>query len=399
MKIAVYTLTSELHNEQVIERQTEEFLNELGLDFDFRGADYSDYGTHLVDLIFVRTGGTEGIFKRLLPQLDVRRHRYIYLLASGKNNSLPAAMEILSYLSNQNLHGEILHSASSYVADRIGQIACAAERRQMFANGRLGLVGEPSDWLIASHVDEKYVTNDLGIELVKIPMSELLAEYERTPETPCDFSSGMPNVQAAIPGANRIYLALKSLVEKYNLQGFTIRCFDLLEKVHNTGCLALARLNAEGVVAGCEGDVPAMLSMWVARVLFGTSGFQSNPASVNPQDGSVCLAHCTIPFDMLKNYELDTHFESGIGVAVRGNVAEGQVTVFKMSGAGREYFAAEGQLVANGNDAGLCRTQLKIKLTQNDDANYFLTHPIGNHHVLIPGHHKAELEAFMRTVC
>jgi len=398
MEIAVYTLTSELHNKEFIESQTRVFLGALGLEFDYCGDDFSDYGTHLLDLIYVRTGGTEGLFKRLLPQLQKAQGHNIYLLASDKSNSLPAAMEILSYLIQKGLKGEILHGAPTLVADKIRRIARETLVQSRFSNCRLGLIGDPSDWLIASQPDEIFMAENLGVQLIRIPMKELLEEYEHVSETSCEFQSNIAVVQNAIPGAHRIYLALRCLVEKYELQGFTIRCFDLLGTVHNTGCLALARLNAEGLVAGCEGDVPAMLSMWVARSLFGISGFQSNPASINVTDGDICLAHCTIPFDMLQSFELDTHFESGIGVAVRGHVAEGPVTIFKMSGDGQDYFVAEGELLSNGRDPELCRTQLKIHLNEAHKAEYFLKRPIGNHHILIPGHHGDELESFMRAI-
>ena len=67
---AIYTLTSELHDEAAVAAVTKELLCSIGIDFDFRGSDYSDYGTHSLDLIYVRTGGTEGIFKQLLPELQ-----------------------------------------------------------------------------------------------------------------------------------------------------------------------------------------------------------------------------------------------------------------------------------------------------------------------------------------
>ena len=40
------------------------------------------------------------------------------------------------------------------------------------------------------------------------------------------------------------------------------------------------------------------------------------------------LAHCTLPLDMVSEYKLDTHFESGIGVAVRGKLKEEEITIF-----------------------------------------------------------------------
>ena len=190
---------------------------------------------------------------------------------------------------------------------------------------------------------------------------------------------------------NRIYEALKTIVTKHQLQGFTLRCFDLLTAVHNTGCLALAHLNAEGIVAGCEGDVPAMLSMAIVNALTGVSGFQANPASINPETGEVLFAHCTIPLNMVERYELDTHFESGIGVGIRGYMKEGPVTIFKVSGDLSRSFMAEGTLVRNQAKPDLCRTQQVIQLADKLQANYFLTHPIGNHHIIMPGLFKAFL--------
>ena len=84
MNIGVYTLTSELHDEQAVGAVTQEFLNSLDVAYEFKGSDYADYGTHPLDLIYVRTGGTEGIFKRLLPELRAKSERPFYLLTSGK---------------------------------------------------------------------------------------------------------------------------------------------------------------------------------------------------------------------------------------------------------------------------------------------------------------------------
>ena len=113
MKIAIYTLTSELHDEKAVESVTHEFLGGLGIEYLFRGRDYADYGSHPLSLIYVRTGGTEGIFLRLLPMLLEKSRQPFYLLTSGKSNSLAASMEILSYLRQKGIPGEILHGRSA----------------------------------------------------------------------------------------------------------------------------------------------------------------------------------------------------------------------------------------------------------------------------------------------
>ena len=201
-------------------------------------------------------------------------------------------------------------------------------------------------------------------------------------------------VRAAYPGASQIYHALEVIVKRYQLSAFTLRCFDLLTSVGNTGCLALAKFNAAGIPAACEGDVPALLSMMIAQALTGKTGFQANPARIDVESGKMLFAHCTVPFNMVRSWQWDTHYESGIGVGIHGELPQGKVTVFKVSGKLDRLFVAEGELQYNQYEDNLCRTQVALQL-QPADARYFLTCPIGNHHIILPGHHKALLEALL----
>lgn len=418
--INIYTLTSPLHDEQAVNKATEAFLAALGLGHTMKGSRFDDYGGGGLDLIYVRTGGAEGIIKPLLPLLQARSAQPIYLLTSGQNNSLAASMEILAYLRQHDMRGEILHGEADYIRRRVRLLATVEQARRRLRGQRLGVVGQPSDWLIASGIDREAVKQRLGIEFVDIPMEEVLETHAKVTAQSSQTASDAEDmgteaaagkhenlvaelaghapggaVRSALPGALHIYQTLKEVVARHRLQGFSIRCFDLLTAVHNTGCVALALLNGEGVTAGCEGDLPSLLSMSVSQALTGLTGFQANPARIHPQSGELLFAHCTIPFNMVGRYELDTHFESGIGVGVRGYMAEGPVTLFKLSGMLDRFFAAEGTLVRSQGEENLCRTQQVIRLDNPEAARYFLTDPIGNHHIILPGHCRALLEEFL----
>lgn len=400
--ISLYTLTSALHDEAAVVQATRSFLSPLELDYDFKGASFASYGQEdSLDLIFVRTGGTEGIFRELLPTL--RQDRPFYLLASGTSNSLAASMEILSFLNLKGLRGEILHGSPELLHARIKELEMVCEARRFLRGKRLGVVGAPSDWLISSGCDREAVRAKAGIEIQDIPISLLLECYRTLPEgdvtdwmkIPC--REGMEEaVHGALEGADRIYRALKSLIAEYRLDGLTLRCFDLLTAVGNTGCLALARLNSEGYVATCEGDIPAMLTMLLARALSGQSGFQCNPARMDPQKGEILFAHCTLPLSMARDFNFDTHFESGIGVGIHGNIPEGPVTILKVDGALKRTFACDADLERNEYGSQLCRTQVLVRLSDPSVIrDYFLREPIGNHHVLLPGHHAAAFKALL----
>ena len=402
-KTGLYTLTSGLHSEVMPDASEERFIREIaaaGADFDFCGEDFSRYGSHDAELIYVRTGGTENAFKAVFPRLAGP----VRLLTSGASNSLAASMEILSFLRQQGREGEILHGSAAYIAERIAALSRAARARRRLQGSRAGVIGRPSDWLIASDPDREAVRDRLGIELVDIPMEELVTEIRLGL---CEAPSGVPLkgvrhsvnpkvTQKTFDGALDIYGAVKRLIDRYDLSAVTVRCFDLLSAVGNTGCLALALLNSEGVPAGCEGDIPTMLTMCVANALFDVPGFMANPSRMDPSTGEMVFAHCTVPFSMLRDYSYDTHFESGIGVAVKGELPEGPVTLFKMSPGLDRCFAAEAGLIKNLSEKHLCRTQVLLRLDDRTLCrDYFLKDPIGNHHVIVPGRHAQEIRDFL----
>ncbi|MBQ6015100.1 MAG: hypothetical protein IJL22_02210 [Bacteroidales bacterium] len=384
--IAIYTITSGLHDEAAVKAVSDEFLQSIFPDggYEFKGADFSTFGLEAdLNIIYIRTGGAEGIFKELLPGMLDAGVGFFTLLASGKSNSLAASLEILSYLRQNGLKGEVLHGSPEYISRRIALLEKVAVARATLSGTTIGIIGKPSDWLISSTWDADALLDKLGLSLVDIPMEDLVSAIGR----PLD----------GLRGAEQIYNAIKQIVDERALKALTIRCFDLLTAVRNTGCYALAQLNTEGIPSSCEGDVPALLSMMVSRALTGRTGFQANPASIDVETGEILFAHCTIPFDLVDEFCYDTHFESGIGVGIHGHYPEGPVTVFKISGSLDRVFIAEGELFRNQYEANLCRTQVWLRLDPAD-ARYFLTDPIGNHHIIIPGHHAALLRVFCNSL-
>ncbi len=378
----------------------------LGVGFDCRGDDFSGYGQGGTELIYVRTGGTEGIF---LDKLGASHFSdKVFLLTSGESNSLAASMEILSWLRLRGISGEILHGSPTRIARRILSLPEAQELPGkpardlteevtpdtfggLLQGKRYGIIGRPSDWLISSGVDYDDVRERLGAELVDIPIEELIAEVKCSPRPETGPGAHLkalktPRYGRKIgtddwQGALAIYGALKRLVARHRLDGLTLRCFDLLTALHNTGCLALAILNAEGITATCEGDIPAMLSMAVAQSRTGHASFQVNLSRI--EGDRLLFAHCTVPLSIVRNYCYDTHFESGIGVAIHGELPEGPVTLFKLSPDCRRMLRLEARLVANTYADKLCRTQVVVEAP--GAAAYFLRTPIGNHHIIVPG--------------
>ena len=336
-----------------------------------------------MSLVLIQSGGSEGLFLENLSKLK----EPFYLLTYGHNNSLAASLEILSYLKDNNLEGEVLHGSNQYIIKRIRELTKST------INYRFGVIGKPSDWLISSNVNYKNAIRLHNIELVDISIDKVCDYYNKSIN---DFNLPFDYDKKEIDKALMLHKAISQIKEEFNLDGLTIRCFDLLNKINTTACLSLSLLNKDKIVGTCEGDIPTMITMHVLNKITNQVGFQANPSRIDIENKKMALAHCTLPFDMTTKYSLDTHFESGIGVSIKGYLKEEKITIFKLSRNLKDYFVTTGKIIKNLEETNLCRTQIEVEIDENID--YFLSRPFGNHHVIIYGDYKEEIIKYMSNI-
>ena len=392
MNIKLSSFRSSLHEKNSLDKEISLFLTDIEnkLNTKLNIANLDDYDCDL-KLIFIESGGSEGLFLKNFSKL---KEPY-YFLTNGSNNSLAASLEILTYLNNHNLKGEILHGSTSYIAKRINELVVLDSVKKKLKETKLGVIGIPSDWLISSIPNYNDIKNIFGVELVDIPIDEVNNNYLKV-----DFNTFKYELKDfdknELSKAKNICLALDRIKAKYKLSGFTLRCFDLLTSLHSTGCLALAMFNNNHVTATCEGDIMAMLSMEIAKLISNEFVFQANPSRIDTDNNKIVFAHCTIPFGMLKDYKFDTHFESNSGLAVKGYLYEKDITIFRLSSNLKSYYCAEGRILRNLEEANLCRTQIEVEVY--DDVSKILKEPCGNHHIIFYGKHKNLIDALMKEL-
>ena len=356
----------------------------------------------LPDAFMIATGGVENLFKRLWEAIDVEmmcaphRPKTVTMIADGRNNSLAAALEILTYLGNNGMEGRIVHGTNEEIISTLVETHSRASLQ-----GRIGLFGQPSDWLIASGVDRDFLLQRYGIETVDIDLQRLIDGIKTVSQAEADkVAQSMVNRAKAVKEpsdtdmmeAAKAYLAIRKICQEEHLDAMTIRCFDIVKTCGTTSCLALALLNDEGIVAGCEGDMQTLMSMYLAKRLCGEVAFMANPSQLTDQ--SSMLAHCTIPLTMCDETTVRSHFESGIGVAIQGLLPLTDYTLFKWGGPKLDrYFVTEAQAVETPYSNHFCRTQITLNVNLKP---YLLQHSIGNHHVIIRGRHADEIKRFMQ---
>ena len=378
-------------SEKFQDSEREKFLEKLNEKDDFL---FTEKGEKI---FFIETGGTEEKFRQIYKDFK----EPFLIVATNANNSLPAALEISTFLKNNGKKFKLIHGTPEEVKKKLKteKIKVLTEKSLSFTGNlvlkgkRFGVVGKPSDWLIASEVDYKNVEQKLGAKLVDISIKKLI-DFVNKDKSKIDTKKFDKYLNEKIDKktlekALKIYAGLKQLIDVEKLDGITVRCFDLLGTLKNTSCLALAMLNEEGYIATCEGDIPAMLTMAIVRKMFDQSSFQINPSYVNVEKKCAYFAHCTLPLDMCKNFGFDTHFESGIGIGIKGELDKTKITVFKINKDLTQCEIFVGKIAENLKKENLCRTQIKVKFSE--DISSLLSSPNGNHLIVFYGDHKKEL--------
>lgn len=350
---------------------------------------------------FIESGGTEEEFKQIYKSYSEPYN----LIATDANNSLPASLEIASFLANQNKKYNLYHARVEDINNVLknkssslrGENYPLKEAKLILKDKRYGVVGKPSNWLISSDVDYKEAKERFGATLVDITFDEFKSEIDNAKDIvdPVVFKDKLNDLvdENTLKVALKIYSALYYILKKHDLAGLTVRCFDLLGTFHNTSCLALALLNEQGYIATCEGDVPAMLTMALIREKFHQSSFQVNPSFINIDERYGYFAHCTIPLDMCLDYKFDTHFESGFGIGIKGRLNLMKVTILKLGSNLKKYEVFSGEIVENLHKENLCRTQIKVKFSE--DISSLVSAPCGNHLLVFKGDHKQEIIDFL----
>ena len=384
MNINVIRLRSALHEKnKAMIKENDSFIDELNNELmnddlllleNAKEASFS--------IVFVESGGSEAEFVKIFDTLE----NPIILLSNGKNNSLPASLEIKTYISQHHKTSLLLTGDEEQIAEGIRNASSVFGAMTALKDTNLGVIGKPSDWLIASTVDYQVVKEKYGINLIDIPMLELEIEVKKKikEDVPhLDVFKKKFKDKEVLDGALYFYSALKRIVERYHLSGFTLRCFDLLGPYKNTACLAFGILNEEGITAACEGDVPSLLTMHMIRALSNSPSFQSNPSYVSFKDNTILFAHCTLPLNIVSSYGLTTHFESGLGIGIKGEMPLGKISVLKLAPSlkSEDSVAFNATIKKNLSLPNYCRTQIEVEPEEGGIITLFKDN-FGNHMII-----------------
>ena len=130
-------------------------------------------------VLLVMTGGTERSALEWLSRCSGR----VTLLAHPAHNSMAACLEILARLRQSGRHGRVMLFDGSESNRKAMRDRWEMRRVHLgMQAARIALVGEPSDWLVASVPAQEKVRQRWGLELLHLGLDELERAEEAVAE-------------------------------------------------------------------------------------------------------------------------------------------------------------------------------------------------------------------------
>ena len=346
-------------------------------------------------MLLVGSGGTEPIILEALGGTRI----HTLLIGTEAYNSLPAMLEAYAALREQGrswVHGVYLDLARLRESRTLLLQALRPLQAVIDVKfSRIGLVGEPGEWLVYSHTSPSDVKLLFGSEVVRVSLDRVLEEAESAEVSPRELA-GMASVASdkvpreTLEAALRVYKALRRIAESYKLSGISINCFGSARVLGASPCYAVSRLPGDGVDAECEGSLSGLLALMIMRRLSGTPGMLANITAVRP--GEITLSHCSAPLDVATGYMLEAPLEPFLGVSVAARLPQGrQVTLAKLDTRKGRLVAVTGRIRESGLlSTRQCRTQVIVKA--DGDVERLVDEPLGSHLALVIGNVMSDLK-------
>jgi hypothetical protein len=272
------------------------------------------------------------------------------------------------------------------------------------------------------HLDGDSVYRKTGLRIQYRPVDALMPLLEEVKEVEATREMERWKREAvevlepsdkAIFDSVRMYLLLRSLVEKEGLAAISIDCLSFSfsgKPPLPLPCLAFTRLRDDGITAPCEADICALLTSMVLQEIGRKPAYQCNLAEMDFQRSIAVLRHCVAPLQLMGRdapplpYNLRDYHGMGKGATPEVEFPIGiDVTLGLFNKDLKSFVLWPGRTQSRVNDINIspvgnvrkyCSNQLAVKFKDIDRLHRNLG---GCHHVMIAGtYEKALREEMMR---
>jgi hypothetical protein len=283
------------------------------------------------------------------------------------------------------------------------------------------LYGRPFDStsVPAHNLTEDQVYKRTGVKIQYRPIEELAALFKNVDEASARGEMERWKKEAvevirvpdkAILDASRLYILLRSIIEKEGLSAISMDCLGFTMSPNPAlpyPCLAFARLRDEGITAACEADVCGMLSSMFLQEISRKPSFMCNVMSVDLQKSKIVLSHCAAPLKLNGSnaapmrYRLHDYHGFGRGVVPEVEFPLGVEVItgaFSKNLKSFSLWSGRIQSQVKGTDSSLPKKGMMLNVCANTmdvkirDAGRFLQNIPGIHQIMIVGNYTKAID-------
>ncbi len=276
----------------------------------------------------------------------------------------------------------------------------------------------------STNQDFDYIEKKLGVETIPVSLKEFKNDFEliqkneklrkQMEEMASNFISDAEAVHMnteTIINDFYFYATINGLFKKYDANSFSVRCFELCaskipweKKFVPCSCLSL--LKDQGIAAGCEGDMNALLAMMMEMYLAKKAVYMGNPL-FDKENNAVKMYH-DVPSLKMKglsapdlNYEIVNFADSGFGATVRYDFNQdiGQkVTLARFDPTGDKLLLATGEIDGCFQMRMVgCKQGVTVTLKDAMDM-FYKSQDFGHHLAMVYGNYSEDIKRFGRIM-
>ena len=170
------------------------------------------------------------------------------------------------------------------------------------SKARIGLIGGIAPGFNDLYYDERKIEAKLGVRIYGLhEFSEVIQKAERFEEKRVVELIKIMKAEAVavkvsdkrMEKAARVYLALEQIAQNNGYAGLAVSCWPKFQTEYQLAiCSSLGRLNENGIVAACEGDVVSAVSMLILNYLNGDQSTMLDLVAFDESDQTVQMFHC-----------------------------------------------------------------------------------------------------------
>ena len=334
--------------------------------------------------------------------------------------------DVVARLQRKGINGMLANSES-----RVLELIRIVSKPRVLEGQKALIFGRPYDSssVPAPFLNADYIYQHTGVRLEYRPISDLLPLLATVDDTLAreemlrwkkEAAKIVEPTDESILKACRMYVLLRSIVDKENLSAISIDCLSFsfdAQPILPLPCLAYTRLRDAGVAAPCEADVCMLLSSMLLQEISGKSSFFHNVSEINTEKSYTVLRHCVAPIKLLGaggkplTFNLRDYHGFGRDVVPEVEFPVGlEITMGGFSKDLKSFVLWPGRIQPGAHDTEtpsfenpppgmekmrrFCSNRAEVKIK---DVDRFLQSAAGIHHIMVAGSHaKAIHDAMVR---